>query len=98
MEKAFFNSSFRIPHSSLFLEVVMQEFLSRMIGRKIDIFCGGASSLRGEVVKVEGGVLHLKDDEQQMCFVAVDKIAVVWEAREDEKRAGFVSGPLPNNR
>ena len=76
----------------------MQEFLSRMIGRRIDIFCGGASSLRGEVVKVEGGVLHLKDDEGQMCFVAVDKIAVVWEAREDEKRAGFVSGPPPNNR
>jgi hypothetical protein len=76
----------------------MQEFLSRMIGRRIDIFCGGASSLRGEVVKVEGGVLHLKDDDQQMCFVAVDKIAVVWEAREDEKRAGFVSGPLSNSR
>jgi hypothetical protein len=76
----------------------MQEFLSRMIGRKIDIFCGGASSLRGEVVKVEAGVLHLKDDEQQLCYVAIDKIAVVWEAREDEKRAGFVSGHPPNNR
>ena len=75
----------------------MQEFLSKMIGRKVDIFCGGASSLRGEVLKVEGGVLHLKDDEQQMCFVAIEKIAVVWESREDEKRAGFVSGHL-NNR
>ena len=30
----------------------MQEFLSRMIGRRVDIFCGGASSLRGEVVKI----------------------------------------------
>lgn len=76
----------------------MQEFLSRMIGRKIDIFCGGASSLRGEVVKVEGGVLHLKDDDQMMCYVAIDKIAVVWEARDSEHRAGFVSGSLPNNR
>lgn len=76
----------------------MQEFLSRMIGRKLDVYCGGATSLRGEVVKVEGGVLHLKDDDGQMCFVAIDKIAVVWDAREDEKRAGFVSGPLPNNR
>lgn len=75
----------------------MQEFLSRMIGRRIDIFCGGASSLRGEVIKVEGGVLYLKDDEQRMCYVAVDKIAVVWEARDDEHRAGFVSGAL-NNR
>jgi hypothetical protein len=75
----------------------MQEFLSKMIGRKVDLFCGGASSLRGEVMKVEGSVLHLKDDDGQMCFVAIDKIAVVWEAREDEKRAGFVSMPI-NNR
>ena len=76
----------------------MQEFLSKMVGRKIDIFCGGASSLRGDVVKVEAGVLHLRDDEQQMCYVAIDKIAVVWEAREDEKRAGFVSVLPVNNR
>lgn len=75
----------------------MQEFLSKMVGRKVDVFCCGAASLRGEVVKVEGGVLHLKDDEQQMCYVAIEKIAVVWETREDEKRAGFISAP-PNNR
>lgn len=75
----------------------MTEFLSRMIGRKIDIFCGGASSLRGEVLKVEGGVLQLKDDDDMMCYVAIDKIAVVWEARDSEHRAGFVSGHL-NNR
>ena len=76
----------------------MQEFLSRMIGRRIDIFCGGASSLRGEVIKVEGGVLQLKDEDHHMCYVAVDKIAVVWEAREDEHRAGFVTGMPLNNR
>lgn len=76
----------------------MREFLSKMIGRKIDVYCGGASSLRGEVVKVEGDVLHLRDEEEQMCFVAIEKIIVVWEAREEEKRAGFVSGFLTNNR
>jgi hypothetical protein len=75
----------------------MQEFLSRMIGRRIDIFCCGAASLRGEVVKVEGGVLHLRDDEQHVGYVAIDKIAVVWEVRDNEHRAGFVSIP-PNNR
>lgn len=76
----------------------MKEFLSKMVGRKVDVFCCGAASLRGEVVKVEGGVLHLKDEEQQMCYVAIEKIAVVWETREDEKRAGFISAPPPNNR
>lgn len=76
----------------------MQEFLSRMIGRKIDVFCGGASSLRGEVIKVEGGVLQLRDDEKRLCYVAIDKIAVVWDAHDDERRAGFLSGSPVNNR
>jgi hypothetical protein len=69
----------------------MEEFLASLIGRKIDIFCGGASSLRGDVVKVNSGVLHLKDDEGHLCYVAIDKIAVIWEARDEANRAGFVS-------
>jgi hypothetical protein len=71
----------------------MQEFLSRMIGRRMDIYCSGAASLRGELVKLEGGVLHVRDEEKQMCYVAVDKIIVVWEVREDEPRPGFISSP-----
>jgi hypothetical protein len=74
----------------------MREFLSKFIGRKIDVYCGGSSSLRGEVIKVEDGVLHLKDTEGKMCFIATDKIVVVWEARDEEHRAGFVSNPLNN--
>ncbi|MGH9902692.1 MAG: MM0924 family protein, partial [Pyrinomonadaceae bacterium] len=68
----------------------MQELLSRMIGRRMSILCTGAAGLRGELLKVEGGVLYLKDDEDQLSYVAVDKIVVVWEAREHESRAGFV--------
>ena len=69
----------------------MQELLAKMIGKKIDVYCGGASSMRGEVVKVEKEVLHLKDSEEKTCFVAIQKIIVVWEAKDDEHRAGFVS-------
>lgn len=68
----------------------MQTLLARMIGKKIDVYCGGASSLRGEVIKVEDGVLQLKDSDEKICYVAVDKIMVVWEARDEEHRAGFV--------
>ena len=71
----------------------MEDFLSRFIGKKIDLYCGGASSLRGEVLKVETGVLHLRDDEGKNCYVAVNKIIAVWEAREDDHRAGFVFPP-----
>jgi hypothetical protein len=67
-----------------------------MIGKKIDVYCGGGSSLRGEVVKVEEGVLHLKDNDKRMSFVNIDKIHVVWEARDDEHRAGFV--PAANEK
>lgn len=70
----------------------MQEFLNRMVGRKLDVYCGGSSSLRGEVIQVDQSVLHLRDDDQKMCFVAIEKIIVVWEARDDDHRAGFVSG------
>lgn len=69
----------------------MEPLLTGFIGKKLDVYCGGASSLRGEALKVEEGVLHLQDSDGKICFVAIDKIVVVWEAREDEHRAGFVS-------
>lgn len=69
----------------------MQELLSKLIGKKVDLYCGGTCSLRGEVVKVEGGILELNDDEHKMCFVSIDKIVVVWDAPDEEHRAGFVS-------
>ena len=74
----------------------MEDFLARFIGKNIDVYYGGASSLRGEVLKVETGVLHLRDDDGKNCYVAVSKIVVVWEARDDSHRAGFV--PPPNNK
>ena len=68
----------------------MEEFLKTLVGKKIDAFCGGTSSVRGEVVKVENGVLHLKDDEDEICYVAVHKIVAVWERGEKNHHAGFL--------
>ena len=69
----------------------MEDFLRGMLNRRVDVHCAGAIRLRGEVAKVDAGVLHLKDEEDQMCYIATDKIAVVIEARERESRAGFLS-------
>jgi hypothetical protein len=71
----------------------VQNLLSKMLGKKVDVYCGGASSLRGEVLKVDAGVLHLKDSDDKTCYVAIDKIVVVWEAKDEEHRAGFVPSP-----
>jgi hypothetical protein len=69
----------------------MEKFLQTFIGRRIDVFCGATSSLRGDVAKVEDGILHLKDDEGEVCYVAVDKIIAVWEKRDKERHTGFLS-------
>ncbi len=60
------------------------------IGHEIDVVCSGASSLRGEVVAVKSGVLQLKDDEDQICHIAIEKIVAVWEKREKARLPGFV--------
>ena len=69
----------------------MNDLLSKLVGKKVDLRCGVATSLRGEVIKVEGGVVQLKDSDDKICFVAIDKIVVVWEAPDEGHRAGFVS-------
>ena len=68
----------------------MQKLLSRMLGKRVEVRCGISTSLRGEVVSVEDGVLKLKDSDEKMCLIAVDKIVVVWEASDEGHRAGFV--------
>ena len=73
---------------------IMESFLSRFIGKRVDVYCGGSASLRGDVVKVETGVLHLRDAEGKSCYIAIDKIVVVWDARDDTHHAGFM--PPPN--
>ena len=70
---------------------MQEEFLSKLVGKKVDLFCGGAVSLRGEVMKVDNGVLHLKDEDDKLCFVAIEKIVIVWDAPDEGHRAGFVS-------
>jgi hypothetical protein len=70
----------------------MRELLAKMVGKKVDLFCGGTSSLRGKVVKVEDGVAHLVDEDDQMFYVAVERVIVFSETRTGDLRAGFVVG------
>ena len=70
----------------------MRELLVKLVGKKVDIYCGGSSSLRGKLVKVDEGVAHLVDEDDRMFYVAVERIVVFSETRESEQRAGFVTG------
>jgi hypothetical protein len=68
----------------------MNELLSKMIDREVDVVCAGASSLRGKIVKVEAGFIQLRDDSDNDCYVAIDKIVAVWEKRDRDRHPGFV--------
>lgn len=71
----------------------MEEFLTQLMGKKVDVSYGTSGAVRGEVVDIKGGILYLREEEK-VAYVAVDKIAVVWEVQEHEVRTGFVTGKL----
>lgn len=68
----------------------MEEFLKQLMGKKIDISCGASSTVTGDVVDVKDGILYLRDEDERVAYVAVEKIAVVWEVKEHQTRPGFV--------
>lgn len=68
----------------------MEEFLKQLLGKKIDISCGAASTVRGDVVDIKDGILYLRDEDDRVAYVSIEKVAIVWELKEQQTRPGFV--------
>lgn len=68
----------------------MEEFLTHMMGKKIDVSCGVGAIVRGDIVDVKAGVLYLRDENDKVAYVAIEKIAIVWEVKDNESRPGFI--------
>jgi hypothetical protein len=68
----------------------MEELLKQLMGKKIDITCGTNATFRGDVVDVTSGVLYLRDEDDKVAYVAIDKVAVVYEVKEPQSRPGFI--------
>lgn len=60
------------------------------MGKQIDISCGAGATVRGDVVDVKDGILYLRDEHERVAYVAVDKVAIVWECKDSLTRPGFV--------
>ncbi|MDQ6788424.1 MAG: hypothetical protein M3033_16590 [Acidobacteriota bacterium] len=69
----------------------MEAFLKQLKGKKIDALCGTNVTIRGEVTDVKDGILYLRDEEERVAYLAIEKIAVVWELKEQTSRPGFVN-------
>ncbi len=69
----------------------MEELLKQLMGKKVDISCGTNAIFSGEVVDIKGGILYLRDDEERVAYVSIERVAIVWEVKEHQTRPGFVS-------
>ncbi len=45
---------------------------------------------RGDVVDVKDGVLYLRDEDEKVAYVSIDKIALITEVKESSQRPGFL--------
>lgn len=68
----------------------MEELLKQLMGKKIDVTCGTNAAFRGDVIDVKTGVLYLRDEDDKVAYVAIDKIAVVYECTDQHSRPGFI--------
>lgn len=69
----------------------MEEFLTQLMGKRIDISCGSSAIVRGDVMAVKDGILYLRDEDERVAYVSVEKISIVWEVKEHQTRPGFVA-------
>ena len=69
----------------------MEELLKHLLGKKIDVTCGTNAAFRGDVVDVKSGVLYLRDEDGEVAYVSIDKIAVIYECKDPHIRPGFVN-------
>ena len=68
----------------------MEELLKSLMGKKVDVSCGGNATFRGDIVDVKNGVLFLRDETENVAYIAVDRIAMISECKEMQSRPGFL--------
>ncbi len=60
------------------------------MGKRVDVSCGASAAFRGDVIDVKNGVLFLRDENENVAYIVIEKIAVITEIKENSSRPGFV--------
>lgn len=68
----------------------MENVLSALVGKKIDVVCMGAVSQRGENHGVSDSVLRIHDDEGKVVYISIGTIVAVSEVSDASSRPGFI--------
>ena len=69
----------------------MERIIESMRGKRVDILCAGGGTLRGEISKINDGIVEVVCDDGRCGFVVADKIAAIVDVKENGSRPGFVA-------
>ena len=68
----------------------MEELLKSLVGKKIDVNCGTAAMYRGEAIDVKSGILHLRNEDENDIFIAIERIAAMYDCKDVPSRPGLI--------
>ncbi len=68
----------------------MEDLLKQLMGKKVNVSCGTDAAFRGDVMDVKNGVLYLRDEDDRVAYVSIDKVAVVYECKDHAGKPGFI--------
>ncbi len=64
----------------------MENFITgHLLGKNVDVYCGGADRFKGTVIGCADGVLTLETKKGLYTHVAVHKIVAIWAGKEGEE-------------
>jgi hypothetical protein len=68
----------------------MEKLLNSLVGKIIDVGCGTTAMFRGQVEELKEGILFLRDEDDKLYYIAIDKIASISERSDSHSRPGFI--------
>lgn len=68
----------------------MDKFLEQFKDKIVDISFGTSTTVRGKVISIDEKILKLRDEDERVAYVVIEKISIIWEAEDAQIRPGFV--------
>ena len=68
----------------------MEEIIKKFVGSKVDINCSNGIWFKGVIVAAENGRLELRDDEERLIYIAIDRVVAVYEVSTTAVKPGFL--------
>lgn len=77
----------------------MENFITgHLLGKNVDVYCGGSDKFKGTVVACADGVLTLETKKGLYTHIAINKIIAIWASPDGEEKVKPVAGKKGKKR